>query len=198
MTRAPSRRDLTDVRVLAALAHPVRVQLLGYLLELGPHTATQCSAAVDASPSACSYHLRHLERFGLVERADADQSDPAPDGRERRWQASATGFSFGGPPSTATPALTAAQHALSLAAIDDNARLAKSYVGVADTLPAEWQDAAAFATYGIAVTPGELTTLVTAIDELVRPYIAATRNGPPATADRVHVTLQAFPRTEPR
>lgn len=197
MTRAPSRRDLTDVRVLAALAHPVRVQLLGYLLELGPHTATQCSVAVDASPSACSYHLRHLERFGLVERAD-DQSDPAPDGRERLWQASATGFSFGGPPSAATPALSAAQHALSLAAIDDNARLAKSYVGVADTLPDEWQDAAAFATYGIAVTPGELTTLVAAVDALLRPYIAATRNDPPATGERVHVTLQAFPRTEPR
>jgi hypothetical protein len=133
-----------------------------------------------------------------IERADADPSDPAPDGRERRWQASATGFSFGGPPSAATPALAAAQHALSLAAIDDNARLAKNYVGVADTLPAEWQDAAAFATYGIAVTPVELTTLVAAIDALVRPYIAATRDDPPATAERVHVTLQAFPRTEPR
>src|SRR4051794_7582771 len=104
------RRTITDVRVLAALAHPVRLALLHYLLAAGPRTATECAQVVDASPSACSYHLRHLERFGLVER-----DEPAPgedvDGRTRRWRPVATGFSFGGTPSTNTPETQAARQA---------------------------------------------------------------------------------------
>ena len=67
---AEQRQTITDVRVLAALAHPVRWRILGHLLELGPSTATECAGSAGVSPSACSYHLRHLERFGLVERAN--------------------------------------------------------------------------------------------------------------------------------
>src|SRR5882724_4884545 len=88
MSRPEHRREITDVRALAALAHPVRVALLNHLLAFGPRTASQCAATVGASPSACSYHLRQLARWGLVE------SVPATDGRERPWQAAATGFSF--------------------------------------------------------------------------------------------------------
>ncbi len=74
------RMKVTDVTVLAALAHPVRTSILHLLLTVGEQTATQCSDVVDATPSACSYHLRHLERFGLVERVDQD-------GRARRRRA---------------------------------------------------------------------------------------------------------------
>ncbi len=49
------------------------------------------------------------------------------------------------------------------------------YVNQADTLDAAWQDAAAFATYGLAVTADELRDLTDAIDALIRPFIAATR-----------------------
>ena len=189
------RREVNDVRVLAALAHPVRFQLLGYLLELGPRTATQCAAVVDASPSACSYHLRHLARFGLVERADAD--GPA-DGRERRWRASATGFAFGsGPPSEDRPAEHAARRSLVAAGIDENARLARDYLDHADALASEWQDAAGFASYGLRVTAAELAAIGDALDDVLRPYIGATREHAPEGAESVHVTVQAFVRAEP-
>ena len=42
------RTEITDLRVLAALAHPVRVQLLNYLLGTGQHTATQCAEVTEA------------------------------------------------------------------------------------------------------------------------------------------------------
>jgi hypothetical protein len=182
--------------VLAALAHPVRVQLLNFLLGTGQHTATQCAAVTEASPSACSYHLRHMERFGLVERVASDDA-VSTDGRERVWRATATGFSFGGPPSADRPATRAARQALGVLGIDEAARLARRYVNQADTLDAEWQDAAAFATYGLAVTADELRVLAEAIDAVVRPFIAATRVERPAGSEPVHVTLQAFRRIDP-
>ena len=187
-------RDVSDVRVLAALAHPVRFQLLGYLLELGPRTATECAAVVEATPSACSYHLRHLARFGLVERADGED---ATDGRERRWQASATGFRLGvGPPSADSPAEHAARRSLAVAGVDENARLAREYLATAEVLPAEWQDAAGFAAYGLRVTPEELAAIGAALDEVLRPYVGATREDVPDGARAVHVTVQAFPRAD--
>ncbi len=190
------RTEITDLRVLAALAHPVRVRLLNFLLETGQHTATQCAAVTEASPSACSYHLRHMERFGLVERVAPDDATPA-DGRERVWRATATGFSFGGPPSVDRPAARAARQALGVLGIDEAARLARRYVNQADTLEAAWQDAAGFATYGLAVTADELSDLIEAIDALLRPFIAATRADRPTDSEAVHVTVQAFRRVEP-
>jgi len=190
------RTEITDLRVLAALAHPVRVQLLNYLLGTGQHTATQCAGVVEASPSACSYHLRQMERFGLVERVSADDVD-TPDGRERVWRATATGFSFGGPPSADRPAARSARQALGVLGIDEAARLARRYVNHADRLDAAWQDAAGFATYGLALTAEELINLMEAIDALVRPFIAATRHDRPDGSEAVHVTLQAFRRPDP-
>src|SRR3954452_18174881 len=74
---APS---LHDPRALRALAHPARLDILERLNSDGPATATECAEVVGLSPSACSYHLRALARWGLVEEADST------DRRERRWR----------------------------------------------------------------------------------------------------------------
>jgi hypothetical protein len=201
MARPSKRKEITDVRVIGALAHPVRVQLLGYLLLNGARTATECSVVVDATPSACSYHLRHLERFGLVERADDAGGDEVgnrqPDGRERRWRTTATGFSFGGRPSEDGRAMAAARHAQVAASIDEGVRLARRFLTVADTLSAEWQDAVTFSTYGLLISPSELEQLTASIDALVRPFIGITRDDAPADAAPVHIGLHAFRRLEP-
>ena len=84
------RRQVTDVRALRALANPVRYRIFGHLMAFGSQTASECAAVVGATPSNCSYHLRELARFGLVERVD----DGAADGRERPWRPTATGFSY--------------------------------------------------------------------------------------------------------
>ncbi|CAN5656746.1 helix-turn-helix domain-containing protein [soil metagenome] len=187
------RRVITDVRVLAALGHPVRARLLGHLVELGPSTATECAADAGVSPSACSYHLRHLERFGLVERVQ-----DASDGRNRPWRAVATGYSIGPSPSThdiVTRTATFAAVSASVAATND---LAETFLAGVLALSDEWQDAAEFNSYGLAVDADELRTLTAAIDALVRPYLAATRTDAPPGARNVHVTVQAFPRDVPR
>lgn len=59
------RVNLTDPAVVDALAHPVRLDVLGYLMSVGPATASQCARAVGDTPSNCSYHLRVLASHGL-------------------------------------------------------------------------------------------------------------------------------------
>ena len=84
--RPENRPVLTDPEVLEALAHPVRLDLLTYLMTSGPATASVCARQIGDTPSNCSYHMRALARHGLVEQVSSG------DGRERPWQATVTGF----------------------------------------------------------------------------------------------------------
>jgi predicted transcriptional regulator len=191
LPNAERRLLIDDVRVLAALAHPVRVALVNHLLELGPATATECAVEADVSPSACSYHFRELARFGLVER-----DDPTDDGRERRWRARYTGFGFDPATVQSTPAGQVAASALADIGVAHSAELASAYMRVAPSLHPAWQEAATFHTYGITVTPEELIQLTQAIDALIRPFLTPTRAERPDGAMPVHITLHAFQRTE--
>jgi DNA-binding transcriptional ArsR family regulator len=186
---------VTDVRVLAALAHPARLAILHLLLTVGDSTATQCAAVVGESPSSCSYHLRHLEKFGLVERVEANPDDEV-DGRTRRWRTVATGFDFGEPRSTSSPELIAASMAVIATGLDENLRLARHYLSHLDDVPEEWQDVAAFSTYALMVTADELREVTEAIDAIVRPLRGAARKDAPANALPARLSLEAFARTD--
>jgi len=191
MRQPPPRRQITDPRALMALAHPIRLALLDYLMTVGPRTASQCAEVVDATPSNCSYHLRHLAKFGLVEPIEAS------DGRERPWRAAATGFSFGRPgderPDTATHA---AEAALTATRVEENTRLAHALLDRADRLTPAWRAATAFNNYTLRLTPAELTALTESIDRQIRPYVAPIRDDAPDGAELVHLSLQAFKRPE--
>src|SRR3982750_5031446 len=79
---------IRDPRVMRALAHPARIEIVEYLNSTGAVvTATECAGMVGLSPSATSYHLRELARYGLVEQAPS-----RGDGRERVWQSPGTGL----------------------------------------------------------------------------------------------------------
>ncbi|HEY0518856.1 MAG TPA: helix-turn-helix domain-containing protein [Ilumatobacteraceae bacterium] len=191
---ADDRVKIRDVRVLAALSHPIRLAVLHLLLTLGEVTATQCSDVVDATPSACSYHLRHLERFGLVERADVDAENT--DGRTRRWRSVASVFDFGEPRSNESPELLAASVALISTGLAENLRLAQHYLAHLDDVTGPWQDVATFSTYALTANARELEEAIAAIDAIVRPLRGAARKHPPADALPVRLSLEAFPRTD--
>jgi DNA-binding transcriptional ArsR family regulator len=80
--------EVTDPRVMRALAHPVRLALLEALAHHGPLTATQAAEKVGESPSNCSFHLRQLAKAGFVEEAEGGK------GRQRPWKAVRTGMRF--------------------------------------------------------------------------------------------------------
>src|SRR5580700_9433859 len=79
---------LTDPRMMRALAHPARIAIWTHLGLRGPATATECAAVAGLSPSACSYHLRTLARYGFV----AEDRSSSADGRERPWRAKVIGL----------------------------------------------------------------------------------------------------------
>src|SRR3954469_4067860 len=96
---------LRDPRALRALAHPARLAILERLSSDGPATATECADVTGQSPSACSYHLRALARWGLVAESEGR------DRRERRWAVTGP-FVVGDHEAPRTPAVAAAEHAL--------------------------------------------------------------------------------------
>ncbi len=186
---AETRRQITDLQALRALADPVRYRILGHLMAVGPQTASQCAEIVGATASNCSYHLRELAKYGLVERVEAG----AGDGRERPWRPTATGFSYGVPDAEpAHPAAAVANRRLVHVGVEDEAALAHAAVEAHDELPPDWQAAETMATYGLLIDPAELARLATAVDALIRPYIALTREAAPTDARPVHVGFSAF------
>jgi hypothetical protein len=60
--------------------HEVRSALLDLLAEVGTVTATEAAARLGHSSGLCSFHLRQLERHGLIEEA------PHSGGRARPWR----------------------------------------------------------------------------------------------------------------
>jgi len=71
---------LTDPKMMRALAHPARIAIWSHIALRGSVTATECAEVAGLSPSACSYHLRTLAKYGFVERAEATN------GKERPWR----------------------------------------------------------------------------------------------------------------
>lgn len=185
----PERRPLlTDPEVLEALAHPVRLDLLTYLMSAGPATASTCARAVGDTPSNCSYHLRTLARHGLVEPVESD------DRRQRPWRATITGFSIDPNVEPDTPHGRSNAAVLS-ASLALEQGLLRDYLAHRDHVSDDWREADSTSSYTLRITPAELGELTAAVDALLRPLIAAQRRDAPEGAELVHVNLFAFPRT---
>ena len=73
---------LRDPRAIKALAHPARLAVIEEFFAGRKLTATECAEIAGLSASAMSYHLRALEKWGIVRRSEA-----TGDGRERPWEA---------------------------------------------------------------------------------------------------------------
>lgn len=68
-----------NASALKALSHPLRTAMLSRLMDNGSATATQLAKELGESTGQTSYHLRQLERHGLVE------DDPEHAGGRERW-----------------------------------------------------------------------------------------------------------------
>ena len=88
--RKRTKLTLTDPRAIRAIAHGARQQVIDELYSGSVLTATEAAQICGLSPSAMSYHLRALEKWGIVVRYE-----PSGDGRERPWRAGADDLSVG-------------------------------------------------------------------------------------------------------
>ena len=88
--RVPGRTvtRLGDAKALRAYAHPVRMKLILALRTQGALTATQAGRLLGESSGTCSFHLRQLAKYGLVEETGEGT------GREKPWRATTTSTSW--------------------------------------------------------------------------------------------------------
>jgi DNA-binding transcriptional ArsR family regulator len=139
---------------MRALAHPTRLALLDHLHSVEQATATECAVVVGESPSALSYHLRALARWGFVAEGEGGV------GRERPWRATATRIEFPDGTLEATvlrDQLVARGHAAVREALDAN-------------LPPRWRRATQTSFATLELTPLELEELGERFEALLDAY----------------------------
>ncbi|MBM9508300.1 winged helix-turn-helix domain-containing protein [Actinacidiphila acididurans] len=166
MTDKPGNRQvrLTDPRALRAYAHPTRMALVGLLRREGPFTATRAAELTGESVASCSYHLRMLAKYGLVEEAD-----PEGPGREKPWRATAEFTDW--PGYSADPAVAQAAEALTLAVAENYFHRMTRALEARRGLSRQWQEAERFSDVTLYLTPEELVGLGQRVDALVAEYI---------------------------
>jgi DNA-binding transcriptional ArsR family regulator len=82
---------ILDAGAVKALAHPLRFQLLELLVEHGPATASGLGRILGENSGSTSYHLRQLEKHGLIEEASE-----VGNARDRYWRAAEGGWTLRG------------------------------------------------------------------------------------------------------
>jgi predicted ArsR family transcriptional regulator len=179
---------LSDPRALRAYAHPTRLALVALLRKDGPQTATQAAKATGESVASCSFHLRQMAKYGLVEQAEGGR------GREKPWRATAM-FTEWDAASSDDPVAAAAGQALQLALAEQYFSLLTRWQRAQATEPAEWREAAEFGDTLLHLTAAELQELGGKIHQLVQPYLERLDDPAARPAGSRPVTLLhlAFP-----
>ena len=154
---------VTDPKALRALAHPIRLSLMGLLRTEGPLTATKAAGLLGESSASTSFHLRQLAKYGLVEETGGGQ------GRERPWRATKL---FTDVPAITNDPKVAAASALVRGVVAENYFAAvRRWLAERDDEPEEWQRAAQFGDTMIYLTAEELAELGDRVEELVDQYL---------------------------
>ena len=183
-----NRTTITDPRVMRAMAHPARLEIMEHLSSTAAAvTATEMAGVVGLSPSATSYHLRELAKYGLVEQAPS-----RGDARERVWRSTSAGWSVASDKDE--PEAWAAERALiDVYLTRDFARL-KDWFARQDTEPADWREASVLSGTMLLLTVDELRAVDQAVRDVLQPYSRRDRMAdPPPGARTVAVHFAAHP-----
>jgi hypothetical protein len=143
---------LTDPRALRAYAHPVRMALVGLLRTEGPLTATRAGELLGESSGTCSFHLRQLAKYGLVEEAGGGT------GREKPWRATTTSTDWDAT-GDGTPESAAATGLLASVIAERYFEQLARWLEASPDEPQEWRQAALLGDRVLYVTPAELAEL---------------------------------------
>lgn len=182
---------LTDPRALRALAHPVRLELMAELRRGGPLTATQAGEQIGESPASCSFHLRQLAKYGMVEEAGGGR------GRERPWRATAITTEWA--PQGRSREADAAGAMLSRVVISRYFQQTLEWLERRSREDPKWVGAASMNDAIVYMTPTELRELDAKVRDFLKPYLDRLEDpAPPAEGARpVSVIALAFPRPDP-
>jgi DNA-binding transcriptional ArsR family regulator len=179
---------LTDPKMMRALAHPARIAIWSHLALRGSITATECAEVAGLSPSACSYHLRTLAKYGFIEEDRAS----AADGRERPWRARLLAFTLEDRPDSSAGERVASRLLVeNLRASSEEVRT--RYLDRQSEYPADWRSASG-ETFSVAhVAPDELDELRAKLLTLMEAYIRLDPAERSPGALPVRIMLDMFP-----
>ncbi len=193
MPRSQEKREVKsavpDPVALKALAHPMRLRMLGLLRVDGPATATQLAKRLGLNSGATSYHLRQLARHEFIEAAD-DLGDQ----RDRWWRAAHESTRYD------TTAQAGddfeAGMAMTQAVLSGHAQQMQRAHDAHRTLPVEWRRASTASDYILALTAEQGEGLTKRIEALLQEAMAASPplgQATPEGARPFTVILHAFP-----
>ncbi|MEV0596686.1 ArsR/SmtB family transcription factor [Nonomuraea cavernae] len=187
MTR--ERESLSDPKAMRALAHPARLAILNKLNVGGSATATEVAEIAGITPSAASYHLRMLAKYGFVEDAPA-----RGDGRERLWKATDKPLMIGMLPDD-QPEVREAKDLLIQAVRREAEEEVRRALSGYDREPKEWRDVIRFNRTLLRVDAAEMARLNEEIEKLLQPYIARYRSeeAAPSGARIAEAQVNLFP-----
>jgi DNA-binding transcriptional ArsR family regulator len=189
VVRDEQPRQLTDPRVIRALAHPVRIALLEALLREGPLTATEAAELLADSPGNMSWHLQTLAKYGFVEEAEGGV------GRRRPWRRVAIGTEY--EESGDDPELSIAATTLSEIGSERAFERLSHWYAVRGSYSPEWQHAWFMSHTLNYLLPDELEQLGRDIHTLIAPYrerVAHPNRRPPGSQP-VNVVAFGHPLT---
>jgi DNA-binding transcriptional ArsR family regulator len=185
----PEKRSIEDPRVLKALAHPLRLQLLDALREHGPGTATALGERLGESSGSTSYHLRQLARHGFVE-DDPERSG----GRERWWRVLDQGITIQGFELMARPETRADVTTLLSELLRAREARVRRWFAEGSSWAKSWQDATIDSEARLTLTRDELAQLSAELLDLVDRYTELDHSRtPPEGAAVIDVQLMTFP-----
>ncbi|HMG63053.1 MAG TPA: helix-turn-helix domain-containing protein [Streptosporangiaceae bacterium] len=185
---APELREITDVRTLRALAHPVRIALIEELTINGPMTATEAAEGIGESPTTCSFHLRQLAKYGFVEEAGGGK------GRSRPWKMTSVGMSLTSSPED--PEVQLATNAVAHMFRERQFARYQAWLEARHAFPPAWREAAPDSQILFYLTAEELAQLSEELDRLLLPRFMDRITDPgrrPAGSVPVEMMVLAYP-----
>ena len=182
---------LTDPAAMRAMAHPLRLRLLGELRVSGPQTVGMLSEAVDEAPGNVSYHLATLARHGFV----VEVPERARDRRERWWAAAHDTTSWEPVDALDDPAKASASAALRRSILARYAQSLEAYLESEASLDREWVRGTSSSDSHLHLTATELQELRAELEALAARWDARSD---PARKGAASVSLiyHAFRRAQ--
>ncbi|HEY1485631.1 MAG TPA: metalloregulator ArsR/SmtB family transcription factor [Micromonosporaceae bacterium] len=180
-----TRLRVRDAASLRAVAHPARLRAIQHLTVQGPATATELGEVAGLTPSAMSYHLRLLERAGIIETAPG-----RGDGRERVWQSKYSAWDAeldeDGTSESREASLELLEAVLTLQEVDTRQWMANANVP-------GWLDDGFFIDTTILATTDELFELGRQISALIKPLsLRERRDSAPEGASPTRTIFRGF------
>lgn len=186
------RAQVTDVRALRALAHPLRNRLLGLLRLDGPSTATLLGRRVGESSGATSYHLRQLQAYGFVEEVPERGT-----GRERWWRACHRLTSWQAADVVAQEGGEDVQEELTRLQVDGHGRVLHAWRDQRADLGEAWTPATSLSDYALRLTPEQARALADELGAVVDRWLAEHPTDVPAAgSELVAVLVDVVPLRE--